>query len=68
MNINANIGAEKADLSAGTVAWQAQVFTKKKSEDLLAQNVSTLLSSLPQSGPQPLATSGTLGTRFNAYA
>jgi hypothetical protein len=68
MDISANSGAEKAALTAGQVAWQAQVYVKKKSEDLVAQNVGTLLSSVQQTGPQPLATSGTLGTRLNAYA
>lgn len=68
MDISANTGAEQAALSAGQVAWQAQVFVKKKSEDLVEQTVGTLLSSVPKTGSQPLATSGTLGTRLNAYA
>jgi hypothetical protein len=68
MDISANTGAEKASLSAGQVAWQAQVYTKKKSEDIVEQTVGTLLASVPKTGSQPLASSGTLGTRLNAYA
>ncbi|MFO6421208.1 hypothetical protein ACLBKS_13495 [Hylemonella sp. W303a] len=68
MDISANTGAEQAALSSGQVAWQAQVYTKKKSEDIVEQTVGTLLSSVPQMGSQPLASSGTLGTRLNAYA
>jgi hypothetical protein len=68
MDISVNTGAEQAALSAGQVAWQAQIYTKKKSEDIVEQTIGTLLSSVQQTGPQPLASSGTVGTRFNAYA
>ncbi|EYC52118.1 hypothetical protein AZ34_14295 [Hylemonella gracilis str. Niagara R] len=68
MDISANTGAEQAALSVGQVALQSQIYVKKKSEDIVEQTAMTLLSSVPQTGSQPLATSGTLGTRFNAYA
>jgi hypothetical protein len=55
--------------SAGSLQATAGISVMKKSEDLQANAVATLLAGLVQPAAQPaLATSGTLGTRVNTYA
>ena len=49
-----------------TVTGQASVAMLRKSLDLQASNAAQLIQSLPQTAP--LASSGQLGTRLNAYA
>jgi hypothetical protein len=55
--------------AAGSLQASAGISVMKKSEDLQANAVATLLAGVVQPPPQPaLATSGTLGTRVNTYA
>jgi hypothetical protein len=73
MDISANTSAEQGNLVAGQVLEHSQYYVMKKSEKLAGDTVNTLLSSVPsaqqqQTGPQPLAKHGGLGTRFNAYS
>ena len=62
------IGATVANASAadlGTVQGQAALSVLKKALDMQASSAALMLQALPQPA---LATSGTLGTRVNAYA
>ena len=62
------IGATVANASAadlGTVQGQAALAVLKKALDMQASSAALMLQALPQPA---LATSGTLGTRVNAYA
>ena len=61
-------GATVANASAadlGTVQGQAALSVLKKALDMQASSAALMLQALPQ---PVLATSGTLGTRVNAYA
>ena len=62
------IGATVANASAadlGTVQGQAALSVLKKALDMQASSAALMLQALPQPA---LVTSGTLGTRVNAYA
>ena len=62
------IGATVANASAadlGTMQGQAALSVLKKALDMQASSAALMLQALPQPA---LATSGTLGTRVNAYA
>ena len=62
------IGATVANASSadlGTVQGQAALSVLKKALDMQASSAALMLQALPQPA---LATSGTLGTRVNAYA
>ena len=62
------IGATVANASSadlGTVQGQAALSVLKKALDMQASSAALMLQALPQ---PVLATSGTLGTRVNAYA
>ena len=48
------------------LAQNVQVYVLRKAMDLQQASVQSLLQ--PATGPQPLATSGALGTRLNVFA
>ncbi len=52
--------------SSTQLAQGVQVYVLRKAMDLQRASVQSLLQPVP--GPQPLATSGPLGTRLNVFA
>ncbi len=53
-------------MASAKLAQGVQVFVLRESMEMQEASVMTLLQ--PATGPQPLATSGSLGTQLNVYA
>jgi hypothetical protein len=64
--ISNQIMAISGQLQSAQLAQNVQVFVLRKAMEMQQASVQSLLQPAP--GPQPLATSGALGTRLNVFA
>ena len=64
--ISNQIMAIASQLQSTQLAQNVQVFVLREAMEMQEASVMTLLQ--PATGPQPLATSGSLGTQLNVYA
>jgi hypothetical protein len=64
--ISNQIIAISSQMAAAKLAQGVQVYVLRQSMEMQEASVMTLLQ--PAAGPQPLATSGSLGTQLNVYA
>jgi hypothetical protein len=64
--ISNQIMAIAGQLQSAQLAQNVQVFVLRKAMEMQQASVQSLLQPAP--GPQPLATSGALGTRLNVFA
>lgn len=64
--ISKQIIAISSQLASAKLAQGVQVYVLRESMQMQQATLNTLLQPAP--GPQPLATSGALGTRLNVYA
>lgn len=64
--ISNQIIAISTQMASAKLAQGVQVFVLRESMEMQETALQTLLA--PAAGPQPLATSGSLGTQVNAYA
>lgn len=64
--ISNQIIAISGQLQSAQLAQNVQVYVLRKAMEMQQASVQSLLQPAP--GPQPLATSGALGTRLNVFA